>query len=180
MPYNIQRCSIVINMRKATHKNVPPLIDEHCHTLILGSMLSPKSAEQSFYYAHPQNRFWHVLARLYDSEPCFDNNSRALLALNNGIALWDVIYSCDIIGASDSSIKNAVYNDIDGLLNRYPNVTRVFTTGAKAYSLLQKYNKSVNSHIISKAVALPSTSPRNCKMSLDELVKVYGKVLKIQ
>lgn len=164
----------MINIRKATHKDVAPLIDEHCHTLVLGSMLSPKSAEESFYYAHPQNRFWRVLARLFDSEPCFDNNSRALLALNNGIALWDVIDSCDIIGASDSSIKNVVYNDIDGLLKRYPNVTRIFTTGAKAYSLLQKYNKSVSNSIISKAVALPSTSPRNCKVSLDDLVEIYG------
>lgn len=162
------------------HKDVPPLIDGHSHTLVLGSMLSPKSAEESFYYAHPQNRFWRVLARLFDSDLCTTNISRAQLALNNGIALWDVIESCDIIGASDSSIKNVVYNDIDGLLKRYTNVTRVFTTGAKAYSLLQKYNKSVNNPIISKAVPLPSTSPRNCKMSLYELVEVYGIISKKQ
>lgn len=168
------------NIRKATHKDVPPLIDECCHTLVLGSMLSPKSAEESFYYAHPQNRFWRVLARLFDSGPCLNNNSRAQLALNNGIALWDVIECCDIIGASDSSIKNVVYNDIDGLLKRYKNVTRVFTTGAKAYSLLQKYNESANNPIISKAVALPSTSPRNCKMSLDDLAEAYSIISKNQ
>ncbi|MCM1367267.1 MAG: DNA-deoxyinosine glycosylase [Roseburia sp.] len=160
--------------RNAKHDEVPPLIDERCDTLVLGSMLSPKSAEQKFYYAHPQNRFWRVLARVFDREPCFDIPSRKELALSNGIALWDVISSCDIIGASDSTIKNVTYNDIAGLLSAYPNINRIFTTGKKSHDLLMRYNKNINHPIIAKAVSLPSTSPLNCGVSLTELVFAYS------
>lgn len=167
-------------LRKAKHADVAPLVNEQCDVLLLGSMLSPKSAEVKFYYAHPQNRFWRVLAAILDSEPCFTTQERATLALSHGIALWDVISECDIIGASDSSIKNVVYNDIDGLLKSHPRITRVFTTGGKAHELLMKYNKTVRNPVISSAIRLPSTSPLNCTTSFDALVKAYSVILKQQ
>ena len=86
-------------IRKARHDEVPPLINENCDTLVLGSMLSPKSAEKKFYYAHPQNRFWRVMSAVFDEPMPKDFDECAKLALDNGIALWDVISSCDIIGA---------------------------------------------------------------------------------
>lgn len=163
-------------LRKARHDNVAPLINDSCSTLILGTMLSPKSAELGFYYAHPQNRFWRVLAAVFECEPCDDTNARSELALSHGIALWDVIAACDIVGASDNTIKNVEYNDIAGLLENYPRIKRIFTTGKKAYELLEKYNRSKNNPIISEAIGLPSTSPLNCATNLDALVAAYSVI----
>lgn len=165
------------NMRHATHDNVSPIINDKCTVLILGSMLSPKSAQAAFYYAHPQNRFWRVLSAVLDCDCPTDNQSKTNLALSHRIALWDVIASCDIVGASDNTITNVIFNDIDGLLSRYPNIKRIFTTGGKAYELLMRYNQTVNNIIISSALRLPSTSPQNCKVKLDELVSAYSAIL---
>lgn len=161
-------------LRHATHELVPPLVDGNSHTLVLGSMLSPKSAEAGFYYAHPQNRFWRVLAAVF-GYPCPATvEDKKTLALKNGIALWDVLHSCDILGASDSSIKNAVCNDVQNLLCDYPNITRVFTTGRKAAELLKKYNADIGNDNIASALCLPSPSPLNCAAKFDELVQAYS------
>lgn len=164
-------------IRHATHDDVPPLIDDGCHTLILGSMLSPKSAEEGFYYAHPQNRFWRVLSAVFGVPTPISIEDKKRLCLEKGIALFDVIKSCDMINASDSTIKNVEFNDIKGLIERY-NVTRVFATGGKAFSLLLKYNKTTNDPIIASAVRLPSTSPLNCAAKLDDLIKAYSVIKK--
>ena len=165
------------SIRHATHDKVPPIVDKNSTVLILGSMLSPKSAQAAFYYAHPQNRFWRVLSAVLGCDCPTDNQAKAKLALSHGIALWDVISSCDIVGASDNTITNVVYNDIDGLLLRHPNIMRIFTTGGKAHELLLRYNQTINNLIISNAERLPSTSPQNCKVKLDELIKAYSAIL---
>lgn len=162
-----------VTIRKATHQGVAPLIIEQCDALLLGSMLSPKSAEARFYYAHPQNRFWPVLAAVFGERQPTTSDERAAFALEHKIALWDVLSECDIVGAADSTIKNAKFNDIDGLLKAYPNITRVFTTGGKAHELLLKYNKTVDNPIIKNAVRLPSTSSLNCAASLEQLIAAY-------
>lgn len=161
-------------VRKAIHADVAPLINDECTTLVLGSMLSPKSAEAKFYYAHPQNRFWRVISAVFDSDPPKSVEACIELVLKNKLALWDVLYSCDIIGAADNTITNIEYNDIVGLLKRYPNISKIYTTGTKAYELLAKYNKTHNSKIIEAAVRLPSTSPLNCAMSLKKLIEAYS------
>ena len=164
--------------RHATHDNVPPIIDGNCTVLLLGSMLSPKSAEAAFYYAHPQNRFWRVLSAVFGCECPSTNQEKINLALSHRVALWDVLSSCDISGASDSTITNVQYNDISGLLERYKNITSVFTTGGKAHELLMRYNQDINNSVISNAVRLPSTSPQNCKIKLKELIAAYTAVAK--
>ena len=167
------------DFRHATHNTVPPLVDTLSHTLVLGSMLSVKSAEAKFYYAHPQNRFWRVLSSVFGVPFPKTVNDKKFLAKYYGIALWDVIESCDIVGSSDSSIKNVKYNDIVKLLSDYPRITRVFTTGKKAAELLKKYNADYNNPILLKATALPSPSPLNCATKFDALVEAYS-VLKIK
>ncbi len=164
------------NIRHAEHGDVPPLIDENCHTLVLGSMLSPRSAAERFYYAHPQNRFWRVISAVFGEDLPSSNEAKSALALSNCVALWDVLSSCDIVGASDGTIKNVRYNDIAGLIALYPRITRVFTTGKKAFELLQKYNETAKVEIISKAECLPSTSPQNFRMTADALVKAYSVI----
>lgn len=165
-----------MQQRYATHGDVPPLIDENSRVLMLGSMLSPKSQEARFYYAHPQNRFWRVMFSLFDEPYSADTNDRISLARRHGIALWDVLESCTILGASDASILDVKYNDIAGLLAEYPNIKKVFTTGGKAHELLLRYAKTVDCPTLTQAVRLPSTSPLNCATSLEKLIDAYSVI----
>jgi len=102
-----------------------PVYDENSELLILGSFPSVKSREQGFYYGHPQNRFWKVLAAVCECEVPKTIEEKKKMLLKNHIAIWDVIDSCDIIGSSDSSIKHVVPADIAGILTK-TNITRIF------------------------------------------------------
>ena len=157
---------------KTTH-TFDPICFKDSRVLILGTMPSPKSRENRFYYSHPQNRFWYVLAQLFNEPIPADNDEKILFLKHHGIALWDVIESCEICGASDSSIKNVKVNDIEGLING-SGIKAVFTTGKKAYELYCKY---VEKNTGIKAVSLPSTSPANARMSKTELTEKYSVLL---
>ena len=146
-----------------------PVWDEHSRVLILGTMPSPKSREAGFYYGHPRNRFWPVLAAVFGEEIPMGTADRSAFCLRHHIALWDVLASCRIQGASDSSIRQAVANPIGELLKKVP-IEAVFTTGQKAFSLYQKLCLPETGI---PAVCLPSTSPANCAMSLEQLIKAY-------
>ncbi len=151
-----------------------PVFNEHSRVLILGTMPSPKSREQGFYYGHPQNRFWPVLAAVFgETEPKGAEERRAF-ALEHGIALWDVLSECEIDGAADSSIKNPEPNDVDSLLKSAP-IEAVFTTGAAAFNL---YRKFIEPETGFKAERLPSTSPANARWSLEALTEEYRVLLK--
>jgi hypoxanthine-DNA glycosylase len=147
----------------------PPLFDAESRTLILGSMPSPKSREQAFYYGHPQNRFWRVLAAVFGAPEPESIEEKRAIALANGIALWDSLVECDIRGARDTSIRNPVASDIPWMLAQ-TKITRVFTTGAAA----DKYYRLYNLHRTGiESVRLPSTSPANCAVSFERLVESY-------
>lgn len=115
-----------------------PVYDENAKILILGSMPSVKSREQQFYYGHPQNRFWKMLARLFDETEPEDIIQKCAFLRRNKIALWDVIASCDIVGSSDSSIRNVKENDMRVILDR-AEIQAIFLNGGKAYELFIKY-----------------------------------------
>ncbi len=150
-----------------------PIYNDSSKILILGTMPSPKSRENGFYYMHPLNRFWPVISTvLCQSLPITINDKLKFLHKNN-IALWDVLKSCDIIGASDNSIKNPVANDINIILSK-ANIKAIFTTGIKAYTL---YNRLCLPHTNYTAIKLPSTSPANCRMNINELIEKY-KIIK--
>ncbi len=146
-----------------------PVFDENSKILILGTMPSPKSRELGFYYSHPQNRFWPVLEILFDEKIPKKPDARKEFALQKGIALWDVLKECDISGASDSSIKNAVPNDLSEIL-KTADIKAIFTTGATAAKL---YHRLIEPKTKIPAKALPSTSPANAKMSLSDLSEEY-------
>lgn len=157
---------------RVTHE-FPALFDKDSHVLLLGSIPSPKSREVGFYYGHPQNRFWKVMARvLGEKVPETIPQKKAMLARHH-VALWDVLESCTIVGASDTSIEDAVPNRIASLVAR-SKVTRIFCTGATAHKLYQKYCAA---DVGIDAVKLPSTSPANCAVSLEKLVEAYRKIL---
>ena len=149
------------------------LFDEKSKVLILGSFPSVKSREQGFFYGHPQNRFWKVLsAILCELLPKTIDEKRTMLIKNN-IALWDVIASCDILGSSDSSIKNVIPNDISKILDT-ADIKAIFTNGRTSFNL---YNKYILPKTDVKPIYLPSTSPANAAFSVEKLIDEW-KIIK--
>ncbi|MDO4173302.1 MAG: DNA-deoxyinosine glycosylase [Eubacteriales bacterium] len=150
-----------------------PWFDAQSRVLILGTMPSPKSREAGFYYAHPQNRFWRVLPMLFGEPTAVgDIPAQQDFLTRHHIALWDVLESCEITGASDASIRNPVPNDMNHILQNAP-IRAIFCTGQKAGTLYQKYclpECGVPAQI------LPSTSPANCAMGLDKLLERYAAI----
>ncbi|MDR1460921.1 MAG: DNA-deoxyinosine glycosylase [Campylobacteraceae bacterium] len=136
------------------------VFDEQSKILILGSFPSPKSRQNGFYYAHPQNIFWQTLSFVLGKpQPADDKKSKMLFLLENKIALWDVLHSCDINGASDNAIVNPIANKFKPLLDA-SNISTIFTTGKKATELFQKLcSKEAGMN----SIYLPSTSPANVK-----------------
>ena len=148
----------------------PPYYDADSKILILGTMPSVKSREVGFYYCHPQNRFWKVLAFLYQEDMPATILEKKQLLKKHHIALWDVLASCSIEGSSDQSIRNPICNDIYHLLKN-SSIEKVYTTGQKAYELYQKYCYPKTKM---EAILLPSTSPANVAFSIEQLIKAYS------
>ncbi|MBM7022073.1 DNA-deoxyinosine glycosylase [Treponema sp. Marseille-Q4523] len=154
-----------------------PVYDSESRVLVLGTMPSPRSRTAGFYYMHEQNRFWPVIASLTGERLDYANDAgskavdeRRALVLRHGIALWDVLASCDIRGAADTSIKNPVPNDFSKLLVS-SHIDRIYCTGQTAYKLYTKLCEEAT-HI--GAVCLPSTSSANCgRWPLDALIEAY-------
>ena len=146
--------------------------DKDSRVLILGTIPSPKSREQGFYYGHPQNRFWKVLADVLGEEFPQTVEERKRFLKRNHIALWDVLESCEIKGASDVSIRNARPNDINRILQA-ADIRAIFATGAKAAQL---YKKLCFPECGVEAVRLPSTSPANCGCSYEKLREAYSHI----
>lgn len=153
--------------------SIEPVFDAESRVLILGTMPSPKSREVQFYYGHPQNRFWRVLAAVLGEEVPQSVPEKKTMLLRHRIALWDVLAECEITGASDSSIRNPVANDLAVILGHAP-VQAVFTTGATAWKLYTRLQKP---HTGIEAVRLPSTSPANCAVKMEALTEAYKAIL---
>ena len=150
-----------------------PIFNKDSKVLILGTMPSPVSREWAFYYAHPQNRFWPVLAAIFEEGLPADNEGKKQLALRHGVAIWDVLQRCEIDGASDKSIKNAVSNDLAEVLS-HASIQAIFTTGQTAFKL---YEKLCLPQTRITATALPSTSPANARCSTEKLLEAYRMIL---
>lgn len=148
-----------------------PEYDENSRILILGTFPSVKSREEQFYYAHKQNRFWKLLARLFEEEEPKTLEEKKALLRRNKVALWDVVDACDIKGSSDSSIKNVVPSDINRILRAAP-VEKIIANGDKAYRLYRKYCEKQTGREILKC---PSTSPANAIFSLERLEREWRK-----
>ena len=149
-----------------------PLYDESSEILILGSLPSVKSREADFFYGHPQNRFWPLLAALFDEDAPKSIAEKKELALRRHIALWDTVYSCDIVGSSDSSIRNAVPTDLSGIL-KGSRVRRIFCNGATSGKYFKKYQEE---RLQMEATVLPSTSPANAAWTMDRLMDAWSIV----
>lgn len=156
------------------HHTFEPVYDENSRILILGSFPSVKSRENHFYYGHPQNRFWKVLASILEEAVPETIEEKKAMLLNHHIAIWDVIESCTILGSSDTSIKDVVVNDFTEILQN-SKIEKIFVNGTKAYELHHKYAEKKTGI---KAVRLPSTSPANAAWKLDGLCQTWRELLR--
>ncbi len=152
------------------YHSLEPVWDESCTILILGTMPSPASRENGFYYSHPQNRFWQVMSAVFNEPLPYTNEQKKKFVLSHGIALWDVLASCEITGAEDSSIRKPVANDFAEIL-AHSAIRTIYTTGEKASSL---YKKLCRASTGMNAEPLPSTSPANRgRFPLNTLIEIY-------
>ena len=149
---------------------ISPLYDENSRVLILGSFPSVKSREQMFFYGHPQNRFWRVLALVFGEDTPLTIEEKRSFVLRHRLALWDVLASCDIEGSADSTIKNAVANDLSEILKN-SKVEKIFVNGKTAEKYYIKYTEK---KLGRKAICLPSTSPANASFSLEKLKEAWN------
>ena len=147
-----------------------PLFGPESRILILGSFPSVKSREQNFFYGHPQNRFWKVIAALFDQPVPVTVPEKKELILGHGLALWDSIASCVITGSSDASIRDVRANDLRIILDSCP-IERIYCNGRKSHEMYEKY---ILPELGREAVCLPSTSPANAQWSLEKLTAAWS------
>lgn len=160
-------------MQEQVTHNIPPVYDTSSRILILGSFPSVKSRETAFFYGHPQNRFWKLMATLLD-EPLPESieEKRALLLCHH-IAVWDVIACCTIQGSSDSSIQNVEPNDLSRILVQAP-IRQIYCNGGKSYELYHRYCEKQTGR---SAIRLPSTSPANAAWQMERLCGEWRQIL---
>lgn len=152
-----------------------PVYDADSKILILGSFPSVKSRENNFFYGHPQNRFWKVMANVLEAEVPTTIEEKKEMLLSHHVAVWDVIASCSIQGSSDTSIKDVVVNDFSKILEK-SSVERIYVNGGKAYELYHKYAEKMTGI---KATKLPSTSPANAAWNLEKLCKTWKELIEL-
>jgi len=177
---------------------IPPFYDESSRVLILGSFPSVKSRESRFFYGHPQNRFWPMMAMIfeeYESSETAGNAAEAVAGAavaerrlivpstieekaaflrRHHMAAWDTIHECDIVGSSDSSIKNVVVNDLSVILDA-ASIGEIYCNGRKSYDLYMRYCREQTGR---DAKLMPSTSPANAACSMDKLIETWQDVRK--
>lgn len=151
---------------------IPPVYDKNSRVLILGSFPSVKSREARFFYGHPQNRFWRVLGFVLNKEVPEDICGKKQFLLDNRIALWDVIASCEITGSSDSSVRSVVPNDLSDIL-KTANIKRIFVNGKCAEKYYKKYILPKTGIV---CTVLPSTSPANAAFGFEKLCEYWMKI----
>jgi len=154
---------------------IKPIVDSSSKILIVGTFPSVKSREANFYYHNPQNRFWKVISSLVGEPIPTSIEAKTEMLLKHHIAVWDVIYSCDITGSSDNSIQNVVPNDIRKLLQE-TNIKYIYANGNKADGLYMRYCFA-NTGIATKK--LPSTSPANATYTLDRLIDCWSREIQL-
>ncbi len=145
---------------------IPPVFDKDSKVLVLGSFPSVRSREEGFFYGHPQNRFWKVIAAVFDEPVPVTIDEKRKMLLKDHIAVWDVIHSCEIAGSSDASIRNVTANDL-GVILGAADIRGIYVNGKTAYKYYLKYSLGETKR---EAVCLPSTSPANAAWNLERLI----------
>lgn len=155
-----------------THHPIPPVYNEHSKIMNLGSFPSVKSREELFFYGHPQNRFWKVLAAVFERQVPQTVEQKKTLLLECGVALWDVIASCDIEGSADSTIKHVIPNDVGQILET-ADIRCIFVNGKTAGKY---YDRFLRDRLNREAICLPSTSPANAAWNFERLIEQWRQI----
>ncbi len=158
-----------MNSEKVRHP-IPPVYDENSRILILGSFPSVKSREAGFFYGHPRNRFWKVLATVLTEQLPLTVEEKKAFLLRNHIAVWDVIKECRIKGSADASIEEVKINDLDRILD-HADIRQIFVNGKTAEKYYLRYSEKIYGR---KAICLPSTSPANAAWNLERLAEQWN------
>lgn len=158
-------------MNSAHAVGFAPFYDAESKVLILGSFPSVKSRETSFYYGHPQNRFWKTVCSFFGEQTAQTVEEKKEFLLRRKIALWDVVIECDIVGSSDASICNPVVADVEGLVKTLP-LRKILCNGKTAYTLLLRYAPALKG----MATLLPSTSPANPRFTKEPWQEALAEV----
>jgi hypoxanthine-DNA glycosylase len=146
-----------------------PIVDKNSKVLVLGSVPSVKSVENGFYYGNPFNRFWKIMSLLCNHDLTnASNEEKTEILLNNNIALYDVVYACDIVDSNDDKISNIEVSDIEGIINN-SQINHIFLNGNISYQIFKKYFP----HLINISSKLPSTSPRNARYNINTLYQEW-------
>lgn len=166
-------------MAETTCIGFPPSIDAMCTHLILGSMPGVSSLRAQQYYAHPQNRFWPLMARLLTGaeKAPDDYDDRLRMLLDHHIALWDSIDRCERKGSLDSDIRGETGNDFTALLREYPSIRVICFNGAKSYQCFKRYNAELLNRGDIAFCPMPSTSPANARWTMEMLIEAWGRVI---
>jgi hypoxanthine-DNA glycosylase len=158
-----------------------PIVSGYASVLILGSMPGVASLLRQQYYGHPRNAFWPIMSALFGSDPELCYQRRKEVLMENGIALWDVLQSCNRLGSSDSNIKLATIrtNDFPGFFTEYKGIKRVFFNGRMAEKIYQKRILLALNHRFSylEYLCLPSTSPAYAALKFEQKIEAW-KVIK--
>jgi len=152
-----------------------PIVFSDTNILILGSFPSIKSFENNFYYAHPRNQFWKILSMM-TGYPANTRDQRIWLLKQARFGLWDMVRSCSRENSLDSSLENEEVNDIPGLLERYPSITKLAFTGRKAQALFEMHFD----YLEIERVYLPSPSSAYAKMTLQQKAESYQEKLEVE
>lgn len=147
-----------------------PVFDCRSRILVLGSLPSVLSRQNNFFYGNPQNRFWRVIAAVFSEPVPGTIEDKTALLLRNGVALWDAVAECDIVGSSDSSIRNVRPTDLARIFDA-AQIETVFANGRTAAKYYEKYQKPLYGRPIT---VLPSTSPANAAWSFEKLCLAWG------
>jgi len=150
------------------------LCDEECTILILGSFPSKASREGGFFYAHPRNRFWPLMAHLLGEALPASNTGKAEMLLRHHIALWDSLSACEVEGSLDSSVQRYTVNDFHQLFEKSPKIEKVLANGTLAY---EAYRRNCLLEYGRPAYKLPSTSPANAAFSMQRLIGIWGEYI---
>lgn len=154
-----------------------PVSNADARVLILGSMPGKKSLEQNQYYAHPANAFWKIMGELVGAQPDISYDDRLRLLKSSGIALWDVLASCERESSLDSHIRNESANDFASFFAQHPQIAQVFFNGSKAEQCFRKFVHDKQALPPLQFCRLPSTSPAHAGMGYKEKLQAWRAIV---
>ena len=158
-------------------RSFPPVADENATLLILGSMPGQRSLQMQQYYAHPHNTFWQIMGEIAGACPALPYDERLLRLKVAGIALWDVLHSCQREGSLDSEITKEEANDFTAFFANHPGITQIFFNGAKAEQSFKRFVQAKQTLPPLHMMRLPSTSPAHAGIHYEEKLNVWRKAI---